>query len=132
MAGTCLREGELRFGKAGKPGHDEWRRAYPRTYPRAPILLYHPPTSSAQGSLREAFAEAGRWQRRLRGSFRERVTRAAPGLRPGSLRIPARSWLTTWVLRYRPPAYLSAMCCATASGLVERDALSGKRGPAFA
>jgi hypothetical protein len=49
------------------------------------------------------------------------------------------------VLRYRPPAYLSAMAlryrpfglferddvALSASGLFERDALTGKRGPAL-
>jgi hypothetical protein len=32
--------------------------------------------------------------RRLRAGFRTTCTRAAPGLRPGSLGTPARSWLT--------------------------------------
>ena len=43
------------------------------------------------------------------GSVRKLSTRAALELPPGPLGVPARSWLTTWVLRYRPPAYLSAM-----------------------
>ena len=110
MAGTCLREGELRFGKAGKPGHDEWRRAYPRTYPRAPILLYHPPTSSAQGSLREAFVEAGRWQRRLRASFATRHSGGA-GAPPGITTNPCQELADD--LGVALPA----------SGLLERDVL---------
>jgi hypothetical protein len=36
------------------------RGANLRPYPLPPNLAYHPPTSSAKGSLREAFVEAGR------------------------------------------------------------------------
>jgi hypothetical protein len=42
------------------------------------------------------------------GRTRKSGTRAVPGLRPGPLRVPARSWLKACVLRYRPSAYLSA------------------------
>jgi hypothetical protein len=43
-------------------------------------------------------------------------TRAVPGLPPGPLRVPARSWLTFgWAL--------------SASGLLERSVQSGKQGP---
>jgi hypothetical protein len=38
--------------------------------------------------------DGGAWVRRLRAWLRKPRTRAAPGLRPGSLGTPARSWLT--------------------------------------
>jgi hypothetical protein len=48
---------------------------------------------------------------------RKRVTRAASGLRPGPLRVPARSWLTNWVGVLPGFALLSII------------APTGKRGP---
>jgi hypothetical protein len=62
--------------------------------PRHPNLAYTAPTSSPEGRSREAL----RWRdgvRRLRVCARSMSTRAASGLPPGPLGVPARSWLTT-------------------------------------
>jgi hypothetical protein len=46
-------------------------------------------------------------RRGARGFGSQPNTRAAPGLRPGPIRGPARSWLKSLISRYRPSAWLS-------------------------
>ena len=53
-------------------------------------------TSSIEGRIHEAFVLRDE-VRRPRARQRMPGTRAAPGLRPGPIRVPARSWLTYWL-----------------------------------
>ena len=68
--------------------------------------------------------------RRLRVHARSMSTRAASGLPPGSLGVPARSWLTTWVLRYRamPLPESGARCRTDAATGAPRGARRGPQG----
>jgi len=64
-----------------------------------------------KGRFREA-REMRDGVRRLRDELSRLIARAAPGLRPGPLRGPARSWLTTCLLRDRASPDLSATAMA--------------------
>src|SRR3972149_8793288 len=84
----------------------------PAPKPRLPPASPRP----LRGAHREASQIAGRGAAPA-GLLTQSGTRAASELPPGPLGVPARSWLTTWV--FALPAF----------GLLERDALTGKRGP---
>jgi len=68
--------------------------SFPRTIPAVQTSrTLHPPRPS-EGAFREA-SWGGTWCGAPAGLVRKRVARGGVGLPPGSLRSPARSWLTT-------------------------------------
>jgi hypothetical protein len=69
-----------------------FRRGDGHTYPRPLNLRYTPLTSSNEGRDHEAFVKRDGARRPRDRS--QASTRAASGLPPGPLRVPARSWLT--------------------------------------
>ena len=70
--------------------------------PRAAFTLA-PPRPPRGAFMRRRESGTGRG---ARGPVCKAGTRAAPGLPPGSIRSPARSWLTTvWPIQTRPPCH---------------------------
>jgi hypothetical protein len=127
--GTLHREGGACWSWPGLSGHDETRKLklVMKLIPAPQGAIILPSPRPLKGASR-GVAEVGRGAAPA-GLVRRPSTRAAPGLRPGPLRGPARSWLTTWILRYRPSAYLSAICSCSRPTAQAQGLLTGKRGP---
>ena len=78
-------------------GHEGLSLSAP--YPLPANVRYSALALSAKGRFARRYVEAGRG-RGARGPNAQFGTRAMPGLRPGPLRVPARSWLKDFDLRY--------------------------------
>jgi len=76
--------------------------------PRESSVLHSASPRPSRGAVAKRRNERDGVRRPAGGLDAEVRTRAATGLPPGPLRGPARSWLTTCLLRYRPLACLSA------------------------